>query len=111
MQLSHWQLLQVLAVCFRSGAGGGLDTTPLQHTAATTRLRIPVTMDRRPTPVSMVVAALWLHCQVAAAVQHQFMRRVTDHMVLVAATIPAAIRADHQDVLQDRALERNPLVR
>lgn len=101
----------MLAVCFRSGAGGALDTLLLPHTAATIRRRIPVTMDRRPTAVSMVVAALWLQCQVAAVVQHQFMLRATDHMVLVAALIPAAIRVDHQDVHRDRALVRNPLVR
>lgn len=47
----------MLAVGFLLGAGGGLDTTLLQHTAATTRRRTPAIMDRQPIAVSMVAVA------------------------------------------------------
>jgi hypothetical protein len=56
MQLSHWQLLQVLAVGFRLGAGGVLDTTPLHRTAATMLRRTPATMDRLRIAVSTELA-------------------------------------------------------
>ena len=87
------------------------DTMLLQHTAATTRRRIPVTMDHRPTAVSTVLVASWLPYQVAAAVQHQFMRQAMDPMALAAAPIPAAIRVDHLDVRRDRVLVLNLLAR
>ena len=103
MQLSHWQLLQVLAVGFRLVDGGVQDTTLLHLTAATTRRRTPAIMDRQPIAVSMVLAALWLRLMRLVMVR-------TGPMEQAAAPIPVVILVDHQDVLRDRALERNPLV-
>ena len=103
MHLSHWRLLQVLAVGFRLGAGGVQVTTLLHHIAATTRRRTPAIMDRQPIAVSMVVAASWLRLIRLAIVR-------TGPMDQAAAPIPAVILVDHPDVLRDRALVRNLLV-
>jgi len=100
VQLSLWQLLQVLAVGFRLGAGGGHATTLLHRAAATTRRRIPAIMGRQPIAVSMVVVASWLRLIRLAMVR-------MGPLGQVAAPIPAAILVVHQDVLRDRVLVQN----